>query len=56
MVGRRIRVSDLAEGEISGVCLGIDPDGALRLERNNGRQTRVLAGDVTIVKDGGQRR
>jgi BirA family biotin operon repressor/biotin-[acetyl-CoA-carboxylase] ligase len=56
MVGRRIRVSDLAEGETSGVCRGIDPDGALRLERNDGRQTRVLAGDVTIVKDGGHRR
>ncbi len=55
MLGRRIRVSDLAEGETNGVCHGIDPDGALRLERDDGQQTRVLAGDVTIVKDGGHR-
>lgn len=55
MSGRRIRVSDLAEGETNGVCQGIDPDGALRLERDDGQQTRVLAGDVTIVKDGGHR-
>jgi len=52
MSGRRIRVSDLAEGEIAGVCRGIDPDGALRLERLDGGQVRVLAGDVTIIKDG----
>jgi BirA family biotin operon repressor/biotin-[acetyl-CoA-carboxylase] ligase len=52
MLGRRIRVSDLAEGESSGVCRGIDPDGALRLEGDDGKSIRVLAGDVTIVKDG----
>ncbi len=38
MTGRRIRVSDLAEGEVAGVCRGIDPDGALRLERVDGEQ------------------
>ena len=55
MLGRRIRVSDLAEGETTGVCRGIDPDGALRLERGDGAPTRVLAGDVTIIKDGARR-
>ncbi len=55
MVGRRIRVSDLATGETAGVCRGIDPDGALRLERDDGARIRVLAGDVTIVKDGADR-
>jgi BirA family biotin operon repressor/biotin-[acetyl-CoA-carboxylase] ligase len=55
MVGRRIRVSDLAEGETTGLCRGIDPEGALRLERGDGREVRVLAGDVTIIKDGGGR-
>jgi BirA family biotin operon repressor/biotin-[acetyl-CoA-carboxylase] ligase len=55
MLGRPIRVSDLAEGEITGVCRAIDPDGALRLERDDGGQTRVLAGDVTIIKDGALR-
>jgi BirA family biotin operon repressor/biotin-[acetyl-CoA-carboxylase] ligase len=55
MLGRRIRVSDLAEGETTGVCRGIDPEGALRLERGDGREIRVLAGDVTIIKDGASR-
>ena len=55
MLGRPIRVSDLAEGEIAGVCRAIDPDGALRLERDDGEQIRVLAGDVTIIKDGALR-
>jgi BirA family biotin operon repressor/biotin-[acetyl-CoA-carboxylase] ligase len=52
MLGRRIRVSDLALGKTSGVCRGIDPDGALCLERDDGERIRVLAGDVTIIKDG----
>jgi BirA family biotin operon repressor/biotin-[acetyl-CoA-carboxylase] ligase len=55
MVGRRIRVSDLAAGETAGVCRGIDPDGARRLERDDGARIRVLAGDVTIVRDGADR-
>lgn len=55
MVGRRIRVSDLAEGETTGVCRGIDPEGALRLERGDGSEVRVLAGDVTIIKQGADR-
>jgi BirA family biotin operon repressor/biotin-[acetyl-CoA-carboxylase] ligase len=52
MLGRRIRVSDLAQGETTGLCRGIDPEGALRLERGDGEQIRVLAGDVTIIKEG----
>jgi BirA family biotin operon repressor/biotin-[acetyl-CoA-carboxylase] ligase len=52
MEGRRIRVSDLAEGETSGVCRGIDRDGALCLQRDDGGRLRVLAGDVTIIKEG----
>jgi BirA family biotin operon repressor/biotin-[acetyl-CoA-carboxylase] ligase len=55
MLGRRIRISDLAEGETTGVCRAIDPDGALRLERDDGEGIRVLAGDVTIIKDGADR-
>jgi BirA family biotin operon repressor/biotin-[acetyl-CoA-carboxylase] ligase len=55
MLGRRIRVSDLAEGETTGVCRAIDPDGALLLERDDGERVRVLAGDVTIIKDGANR-
>ncbi len=56
MEGRRIRVSDLALGEIGGVCRGIDPDGALCLERDDGERIRVLAGDVTIIKEGAPRK
>jgi biotin-(acetyl-CoA carboxylase) ligase len=37
--------------ETSGVCRGIDGDGALLVERADGTITRVLAGDVTVVKD-----
>jgi BirA family biotin operon repressor/biotin-[acetyl-CoA-carboxylase] ligase len=55
MPGRPIRVSDLAEGESAGVCRGIDRDGALLLERDDGERIRVLAGDVTIIKDGAER-
>jgi BirA family biotin operon repressor/biotin-[acetyl-CoA-carboxylase] ligase len=55
MMGRRIRVSDLAAGETAGLCRGIDLDGALRLERDDGARIRVLAGDVTVVKDGADR-
>ena len=56
MLGRRIRVSDLAKGETTGVCRGIDPDGALHLEGEDGERIRVLAGDVTIIKDGADRK
>jgi BirA family biotin operon repressor/biotin-[acetyl-CoA-carboxylase] ligase len=56
MLGRPIRVSDLAEGETAGVCRAIDRDGALLLERDDGERIRVLAGDVTIIKDGADRR
>lgn len=56
MPGRRVRVRDAtgagATGaETSGVCRGIDGDGALLVERADGTITRVLAGDVTVVKD-----
>lgn len=58
MVGRRVRVSDATGqprgGEISqGIVLGVDPDGALRLARDDGSEERVLAGDVTLAKGAG---
>jgi len=51
MVGRRLRVRDLAGAEVLGVALGIDADGALRVRRDDGAEIRVVAGDVTIVKE-----
>jgi BirA family biotin operon repressor/biotin-[acetyl-CoA-carboxylase] ligase len=52
MTGSRVRVRDLDGSEIEGRVDGVDPDGALRLERQDGTPERVLAGDVTIVKEG----
>ena len=52
MAGRRLRVLDLAGKEILGVALGIDSDGALRVRRDDGAELRVIAGDVTIAKEG----
>ena len=34
------------------VALGIDANGALRVRRDDGAEIRVIAGDVTIVKEG----
>ena len=51
MAGRRLRVVDLAGEQILGVALGIDPDGALRVRGDDGAEMRVIAGDVTIVKE-----
>jgi len=60
MVGRPVQVRDAtraavgvgAEGqaEMAGVVEGIDADGALLLRGPTGARTRVVAGDVTIVK------
>ena len=51
MPGRRVRVVELDGSEIAGEALGIDADGALRVRRDDGRELRVVAGDVTIGKD-----
>ncbi len=47
-VGRRIRVEEPG-GVIEGEVLGLAPDGALCLKRLDGREHRVIAGDVTVV-------
>jgi BirA family biotin operon repressor/biotin-[acetyl-CoA-carboxylase] ligase len=54
MRGRRVRVLDAAAREgaaLEGVAAGIDADGALLVERADGRRERVVAGDVTIAKE-----
>ena len=52
MPGRRVRVLELDGSQIAGVALGIDDDGALRVRRDDGAEVRVVAGDVTLAKEG----
>jgi BirA family biotin operon repressor/biotin-[acetyl-CoA-carboxylase] ligase len=51
MPGRRVRVQELDGSEIAGIALGIDAQGALRVARDDGREVRIVAGDVTIAKE-----
>jgi len=51
MVGRGVRVVELAGSEYGGVARGIEADGALRVEREDGSVCRVVAGDVTLAKE-----
>lgn len=54
MRGQRVRVLDgLGDGRetvVAGRAAGIDDDGALWIERDDGGRERVVAGDVTIAK------
>jgi BirA family transcriptional regulator, biotin operon repressor / biotin---[acetyl-CoA-carboxylase] ligase len=55
MPGRPVRVLEIAPRgstpvETTGVCRGIDTDGALLVERRDGEIARVLAGDVTVIR------
>lgn len=53
MRGRRVEVSEPASrSKLSGVALGIDQDGALRVRTAEGRETRVVAGDVALPGTG----
>jgi biotin-(acetyl-CoA carboxylase) ligase len=51
MAGRRVRVTDLGGVAVEGIALGIDALGALRLRRDDGGESRVVAGDVTVAKE-----
>jgi BirA family biotin operon repressor/biotin-[acetyl-CoA-carboxylase] ligase len=58
MTGKRVRVIEaLGEQapdggqEDAGRVIGIDNDGALRIERDGGEEVRVIAGDVTLAKE-----
>src|SRR5918998_434413 len=48
--GRRVRVA-LAEETFEGTTRGLDPDGALRVETDEGRVRIVRAGDVTALRE-----
>lgn len=50
MAGKRIVALELGGEKLEGVALGIDKDGALRVARDDGTETRVVAADVTLAK------
>jgi BirA family biotin operon repressor/biotin-[acetyl-CoA-carboxylase] ligase len=52
MPGRRVEVVELDGSRTAGVAAGIDADGALRVRRDDGQEVRVVAGDVTLAKEG----
>ncbi len=49
MTGRQVRVQTRG-GQMEGMALGLDPDGALQLRLDNGVIERLLAGDVTLLR------
>jgi BirA family biotin operon repressor/biotin-[acetyl-CoA-carboxylase] ligase len=51
MRGRRARVLEPGGRESAGLVRGIDDDGALLLAADDGTLSRVVAGDVTLVKE-----
>jgi BirA family biotin operon repressor/biotin-[acetyl-CoA-carboxylase] ligase len=51
LTGKPVRVLEIDGGETTGVARGISADGALELERPDGRVVRVIAGDVTLAKE-----
>lgn len=48
-VGTRLTVNSSAEDVVSGRFDGIEPDGALRLRRDNGALEIIRAGDISIA-------
>lgn len=47
LIGKEVRVA-ASEGEVAGRVLGLDDDGALRLEGPGGLVRRIVAGEVTL--------
>jgi len=52
MQGRPVRVIQQDGSERAGIALSIDPNGALRLQTEAGDEITVIAGDVTVAKNG----
>ena len=48
IIGRRVRVAD-GSGGLTGIVIGLEPDGALRLQLDSGASERIVAGDVRLV-------
>ena len=51
MSGREVTVVQMDGARWSGVAAGIDDEGMLLVDRDDGSQSRVVAGDVTLAKD-----
>jgi len=49
--GRRV-VAHLLGREVQGEAVGIDPDGALWIRKDNGLQEKITAGDVEHLREG----
>ncbi len=49
MEGRPVKVNSF-EGVVSGICAGVDSEGALLIRTASGRVHRVISGDVEIVR------
>ncbi|MFP6639189.1 MAG: biotin--[acetyl-CoA-carboxylase] ligase [Myxococcota bacterium] len=52
MRGRRVRVAGVDGGQFEGRARGVADNGALEIETDSGQVVKVLAGDVTICKEG----
>lgn len=48
IIGRRVRV-EIGNGGLTGTVIGLEPDGALRLQLDSGAVERIVAGDVRLV-------
>ena len=48
LAGRHVQIEGGGE-QCAGVAIGLDADGALRVLRANGEETRVVAGDVSVI-------
>ncbi|MEO8602542.1 MAG: biotin--[acetyl-CoA-carboxylase] ligase [bacterium] len=48
LIGRRLHVQEPG-GSVEGTALALDDDGALRIRLDDGREHRIVAGDVTVI-------
>jgi BirA family biotin operon repressor/biotin-[acetyl-CoA-carboxylase] ligase len=51
MRGQQVCARELDGSKITGVALGIDSDGALRIREACGKESRVIAADVTLAEE-----
>jgi BirA family biotin operon repressor/biotin-[acetyl-CoA-carboxylase] ligase len=51
MSGRRVGVVQMDGSQWGGVAAGVDDEGMLLVDRDDGVRARVVAGDVTLAKD-----
>lgn len=51
VLGRRVEVETPGRGRVSALALSLDPDGALRVREDDGRELRVESADVWLSPD-----